>query len=169
MMISKRVQRMWWGSSVATTCTLILLAVLIVGASKVTAASEPKTVAEIALYQGADREKILIEGAKKEGQLTFYTDHTWFPTVAKEFEKKYPFIKVSAWRSDEQTLIKRVMEEYTAGRFLVDTISAIDPTQRILEREGILQEYYSPEIRYYGDEYKGKGKSGVYYLGVREL
>ncbi len=34
-----------------------------------------KTVAEIALYQGADREKILIEGAKKEQQLTFYNSN----------------------------------------------------------------------------------------------
>jgi hypothetical protein len=43
------------------------------------------------LYQGPDREKIILEGARKEGQLVFYNSHTWFKSVAQEFEKKYPF------------------------------------------------------------------------------
>jgi hypothetical protein len=38
-------------------------------------AALPKTVAEIALYQGPDREKVLLEGARKEGQLTFYSSN----------------------------------------------------------------------------------------------
>ena len=38
--------------------------------SEVFAASAAMTVPQLALYQGADREKILIEGAKEEGQLT---------------------------------------------------------------------------------------------------
>ena len=131
--------------------------------------AQPKTVAEIALYQGADREKMLIEGAKKEGQLTLYTVHTWIASqVPKEFEKKYPFIKVSAWRSESGTLLKRVTEEYTAKRFLVDVIGSTSPAPEILRREGILQEFYSPETQYCRDELKGKAKTGVYYLGHRE-
>jgi hypothetical protein len=30
------------------------------------------TPSQLAVYQGADREKILVEGAKREGQLTLY-------------------------------------------------------------------------------------------------
>ena len=71
----------------------------------------------IALYQGADREKLLIEGAKKEGQVVFYNSHTWFKAVAQEFEKKYPFIKVAEWRADGADVMKRVIEENRAGRF----------------------------------------------------
>ena len=84
-------------------------------ASLVFAASAPMTVSQLALYQGADREKILIEGAKKEGAFTLYDSHTWFRTVAKEFEKKYPFIKVSEFRTDGRNLIKRALEEISAG------------------------------------------------------
>jgi hypothetical protein len=51
--------------------------------SEVFAASAPMTVSQLALYQGADREKILIEGAKREGQFTLYDSHTWFRTIAK--------------------------------------------------------------------------------------
>src|SRR6267142_7007590 len=74
------------------------------------AATPPMAPAQLAVYQGADREKILIDGAKREGQFTLYTSHTWFRTYVKEFEKKYPFIKVSEWRNDSKNLIRRAME-----------------------------------------------------------
>jgi hypothetical protein len=74
---------------------LVSNALLIFAATSALAASAPMSPAELALYQRADREKILIEGAKKEGQFTLYDSHTWFRTIAREFEKKYPFIKVS--------------------------------------------------------------------------
>jgi iron(III) transport system substrate-binding protein len=43
------------------------------GLSTHAAQSKPLSLAELALYQGADREKILLDGAKREGQVTFYT------------------------------------------------------------------------------------------------
>lgn len=39
----------------------------------------------------------------------------------------------------------------------------------ILQRKGVFQEYYSPEMAAYGDEVKSKGKIGVYYLADREI
>jgi iron(III) transport system substrate-binding protein len=134
------------------------------------AASEPKTVSEIALYQGPDREKILIEGAKEEGQLIYYTSITWLRTgFVKAFEKKYPFVKVSSWLADSPELLKRVTEEYAAKRYLVDVFETTSPATDLLFRAGMLQEFYSPEISYYGDEVKAKGKIGVYYCGDREI
>ena len=56
-------------------------------------ASAPMSISQVALYQGADREKILLEGAKREGQLTFYDSHTWFRTFVKDFEKNIPSSK----------------------------------------------------------------------------
>ena len=79
-------------------------------------ANKPLSVADLALYQGADREKILLEGAKKEGQVTFYTSNTWVAgPVSQEFEKKYPFIKANVWRSDSKALLKRLSEEVAAN------------------------------------------------------
>ena len=37
------------------------------------ALAQPMSVAEIATYQGADREQRLLEGAKREKELTFYS------------------------------------------------------------------------------------------------
>lgn len=133
------------------------------------AASKPASVAEVALYQGADREQMLIEGAKKEGQVMFYNSNTWLSTVAQEFEKRYPFITASVWRSDSKNVVKRVSEEYASGRFIADVVETTDVGLNILQKKGVFQEYYSPEMAAYGDEVKSKGKVGVYYLGDREI
>src|SRR5688500_13110715 len=64
----------------------LIAAICLLAAANALAVTAPMSSAQLALYQGADREKILIEGAKKEGQLTFYNSHTWFRTFVKDFE-----------------------------------------------------------------------------------
>jgi len=78
--------------------------------------------------------------ARKEGQLVFYGTNSWIAdAVAKEFEKKYPFVKVTAWRSDSSKMLKRTMEEYSAGLYNVDSIETSHPPIRMLQSKGILQ------------------------------
>jgi iron(III) transport system substrate-binding protein len=139
-----------------------------IAATNAVAASAPMSPAQLALYQGVDREKILIEGAKKEGQLTFYNSHTWFRTYVKDFEKKYPFIKVSEWRSDSKNLLSRAMTEFNSSRSLVDVIETTAEAMWVMKRDGVFQEYFTPEARYYPEDVKAKGKTGLSYLGDRE-
>lgn len=141
---------------------ILISLMMLLAAAAAGAVGEPKTVAEIALYQGPDREKILMEGARKEGHLTYYNSHVVQGLVG-EFEKKYPFIKVSEWRTEAKEMFRRIREEYTAGRFLADVIATAD-LMVFLRKEGILQEYFSPQMLSYEDEYKVKGKTGIYYL-----
>ena len=150
------------------TVSLIGIAISMIAATNVLAASAPMSPAQLALYQGADRDKILIEGAKKEGQLTFYNSHTWFRTYVKDFEKKYPFIKVSEWRSDSKNLLSRAMAEFNSSRSLVDVIETTAEAMWVMKRDGVFQEYFTPEARYYPDDVKAKGKNGLSYLGDRE-
>ena len=131
-------------------------------------AAAPLTPSQLALYQGADREKILIDGAKREGQFTLYTSHTWFRTFVKEFEKKYPFVKANEWRNDSKTLIRKVLEEAKSGRVLVDVVETTADGMGLIKREGLFQEYYSPEARHYPNELKPRGKNGFFYLPNRE-
>jgi len=79
---------------------MTLLSVVVVSAS-----AKPQTVAELAMYKGADRQQILEAGAKKEGKLTFYTSGILKQAVrpvVHAFEKKYPFIKVRIFRGDSE-------------------------------------------------------------------
>ena len=137
-------------------------------AANVFAANAPMTSGQMALYQGADREKILVEGAKREGQFTLYTSHTWFKTFVKEFEKKYPFVRASEWRNDSKNVIRKVMEEVKAGRVLADVVETTSDGLGVLKCEGVFQEYVSPEARFYPNELKPRGKSGFFYLPNRE-
>jgi iron(III) transport system substrate-binding protein len=148
----------------AVLVLFILLAVM----EQSDAAVRSLTPAELFFYQGADREQILLEGAKKEGQLVFYNSHTWFKSVAQEFEKKYPFVKVSVWRADGADVMKRVLEESLAGRFLVDVVESTEANIGGLHKRQLLQEHHSPELRFFKDEVLGKGKRGVFYWADRE-
>lgn len=144
------------------------VAMSILTATAALGASAPMSPSQLALYRGADREKILVEGAKREGQFALYTSHTWFKTFIGEFEKKYPFIRTSQWRNDSKNVIRKVLEEAKAGRVLVDVVETTADGMGFLKREGLFLEYFSPEARYYPDELKPKGKNGFFYLPNRE-
>jgi iron(III) transport system substrate-binding protein len=140
------------------------------GAALFAAQSRPPSLAELALYQGADREKILLEGAKKEGEVVFYTSNTWVAgPVSQAFGKKYPFVKTNVWRSDSKALLKRLTEEHAAGRFLADVVETTPEYVAILVRSSLLQEHFSPELSGYDDQAKIKGKAGVFAWTNREI
>lgn len=132
------------------------------------AANAPLSTAQIALYQKPDREKLLIEGAKREGQFSLYTSHTWFKTFIAEFEKKYPFIKATQWRNDSKNIIRKVTEEAKAGRPLVDVVETTADGLGVLRREGLFQEYFSPQARFFPNDLKPRGKNGFFSLPNRE-
>ena len=148
----------------------IITALLLLEAADCFAAAAPASmsIAQLALYQGADREKILVEGAKKEAAFTLYGSHSWYRTMAKEFEKKYPFIKVTEYRTDGRTLIKRALEEIRAGQYIADVIATTGEQMDPMKREGVFLEHHVPEARNYPEDVKLKGKNGFYYVGHYE-
>ena len=109
-------------------------------------AAKPTTVAELATYQGTDRQKILEEGAKKEGTFTWYTSGT-VPTLVtptiKAFNEKYPHIKVEYYRAGGRAIATRIFEEQRAGRLNVDAIGHNAPF--LFKGRGLVQPFYSPE------------------------
>lgn len=134
------------------------------------AQTKPLSLPELALYQGNEREKVLLDGARKEGQVTLYTSNTWVAgPVAQEFGKKYPFVKISVWRSDSKALLKRLTEEVTSARNIADVAETSPEYMTLLQRNNMLQEHYSAELAAYDDTAKMKGKRGVYAWTNREI
>ncbi len=121
----------------------VLVACLL--ASAPAAKAQSSSLADIANYQGADREKKLIEGAKKEGELTFYSsipvDDISVLTAA--FEKKYG-VKVKVWRADSEGILQRIITESKARRNEVDVMAGSSSGIEPLYRENLLQEVKSP-------------------------
>jgi iron(III) transport system substrate-binding protein len=100
------------------------------------------------LYQGADRGRKILEGAKKERQVVVYTSLNTkdsYP-IAQAFEKKYG-VKLEIWRSSSEKVLQRAITEFRAGRFAVDSFELNGPELEAMYREGLLEEFWSPEFQ----------------------
>jgi len=104
-------------------------------------------VAELAVYAGADREKKLIEGAKKEGELNIYTSAQSddMGALVQAFEKKYG-VKVNVWRASSEKVLQRAVTEARGNRHTVDICETNGPEMEALSREKILTAVKSPHL-----------------------
>jgi iron(III) transport system substrate-binding protein len=96
----------------------------------------------------------LIEGAKKEGRLVWYTSmaiDTSKPLL-DAFQKQYPFIKADLVRAGEEQLMNRVFSEIRAGRWTFDAISS--SAIALLPGKKIIQPYLTPNREAYLSEFK---------------
>src|SRR3954463_1216471 len=98
-------------------------------------------------YQGADRDARVLEGARKEKQLLIYTSLNLKDSVPIKaaFEKKYG-VKLELWRSSSEKVLQRALIEARAGRFAVDGFELNGPEMEALYREGLLEEFWSPQL-----------------------
>jgi ABC-type Fe3+ transport system substrate-binding protein len=105
------------------------------------------TPEEIATYNGPDRQKVLEEGAKKEGRVAIYSgmivDQALRP-MAEAFEKKYPFLKVDYWRGASPQIIQKALAEARAGKVQVDVLESTSLAPGLV-RGGVVQKFHSPE------------------------
>ena len=89
----------------------------------VTAAwGQSDTIKKLANYSGpaADYEKMLHEGAKKEGKVVWYTSlggKSW-KTIKAEFAKKYPDVKIEVYRAGSKDISSKVFAESKARKHL---------------------------------------------------
>ena len=153
----------------------VFLLLMLVVAGWITSAwaqsGKSMSVAELAAYKKPDRERVLYEGAKKEGKLMWYTSLTGGPNTdaPKVFEAKYPGIKLDVYRSDSDGIIQRVMQEAQAKRYIVDSIETTFPILKVMQENKLLAPYFSPHLAQYSDEAKEKAdRDLVYWTTDRE-
>ena len=128
------------------------------------------TVEDVAMMKSPDRQKVLIEGAKKEGKVMFYTglivDQVVRP-LKEGFEKEYPFVQVDFFRGNSENIARRVLTEYQAKRYEVDVVSGSAATSMV-QRAGFMQRFYSPHLAEYPPELKDSkgfwGSTNVYFM-----
>jgi iron(III) transport system substrate-binding protein len=91
----------------------------------------------------------LIEAAKKEGQVSYYTS-TDLPVaekVAKAFEAKYSGISVRVERSGAERVFQRIGQEYSSNIHAVDVVNSSDAAHFIVwKRDGILAPYVPEDV-----------------------
>src|SRR5215203_6334063 len=97
----------------------------------------------------------LIEAAKKEGKLVFYTamDLQLAEHYGKMFEQKYPGIAVRVERSGAERVFTRIGQEYSSNVHAVDVVNTADQAHCIVwKRNGWLAPYIPQEVAQHYDK-----------------
>jgi iron(III) transport system substrate-binding protein len=99
----------------------------------------------------------LIEAAKREGQVSYYTS-TDLPVaekVAKAFEAKYSGISVHVERSGAERVFQRIGQEYSSNIHAVDVVNSSDAAHFIVwKRDGILAPYVPEDVAKFPAEHR---------------
>src|SRR5215467_5861392 len=91
----------------------------------------------------------LIDAAKKEGKLVFYTamDLQLAERFGRTFEQKYPGIAVRVERSGAERVFQRIDQEYRSNIHAVDVVNTADQSHCIVwKRNGWLASYLPEEV-----------------------
>ena len=102
------------------------------------------------------QQRQLIEGARNEGKMVFYTSvETEFARILTGgFETKYPFIKTEIFRSSHEKILARLNVERKTGRFAADTLSVGEFETFHMQKMGLMMPYKSPHAAAYPDGFK---------------
>lgn len=107
-----------------------------------------KLLAEINSKPAEERQKILVENAKKEGTVTYYVASNFRDTqeMVGAFNKHYPFITVSFSSLGGPGVLNKVLTEHRAGVYQADIVSLTGTYVPELIDRGILAKYRSPMV-----------------------
>lgn len=132
---------------------------------------KPLSSGELAAYSGPDREQRLVEGAKAEGKVVWYTSlaGSSYKEIAKGFETKYPGIKVETYRGTSTDIMTRISAEAQAKQTLADVLETTMPPLTYLRENKLLAAYNSPHLgKYPASTKENAGRGLVYWVIDRE-
>ena len=99
----------------------------------------------------------LIEAARKEGKLVFYTamDLAFAQRLGKSFEEKFPGMSVRVERNGAERIFTRIGQEYSSNIHAVDVVNTADQAHCIIwQQNGWLAPYLPEEVvKYYDRSY----------------
>ena len=97
-----------------------------------------------------------IEKAKSEGQVVWYTSMLadQVQEFSKAFEKKYPSIRVDAYRASGEKVVQKIITEANSGRHAFDIVASNGFDISLLQKKGLLGKYLSQERKFYRERDK---------------
>jgi iron(III) transport system substrate-binding protein len=130
---------------------------LIVGLSGRSQAQNREAVlAAIMKLSPAERQARLVEGAKKENGLVWYSSTTAEDALAltKKFNEQYPSIQIQHFRSSSEKLLERILAESRANAFKADILTLPELELSIMIKRKLLVRYEGVENSVYPSETK---------------
>jgi iron(III) transport system substrate-binding protein len=124
----------------------LLLISLTTVANSARASSAEELWKSLEKLPAAEREKKLIEGAKREGELLWYTNSGIENATRyiQGFKKSYPFINAQVWRAKTRQVTQRIISEANAGKHMVDVIKPSTDLLPALLEKNLIGKYETP-------------------------
>src|SRR5262245_21108617 len=105
----------------------------------------------------------LIEGAKREGSMVWYTS-TSIEDITRlfaAFKQRYPFIKTEYFNAGSARIFNRILNESRVGKVFFDLVAVRGVETHQLVKGGFLQPYFSSESNAYPQGFKDAKASCV--------
>jgi iron(III) transport system substrate-binding protein len=127
----------------------VRIAAILFAASLAAPGARAATTDELLVYDGPDREQILVDGARREGQVTLYSSmivNQALRPLADAFSKKYPFVKMTYWRAESANIFTKLAAESRAGAPAADLVEGTGVGE-VAVQAGLTQRYVSPVFK----------------------
>jgi len=120
------------------------------------AQSREQTLQTIAKLHGPERETRIREGARKEGNLIWYSSTTADDSLvlSQKFQEIYPFVKVQHLRGPSEKMVERILLESRAGSFKADVVALPEielellvQRKLLLKHAGLEQQVFPANVR----------------------
>lgn len=110
----------------------------------------------IMLDHGPDRDKSILDGARKEGQVVFYSAmivNQALRPLADAFMKKYPLVKMTFWRGDTEEIIDKLAAEERAHNVVADVAEGTGVGD-LAVGAALTQPYFTPLVAELPERYR---------------
>lgn len=114
------------------------------------------TLSAVMKLPAAERQARLVEGAKKESGLVWYSSTTAEDALAltKKFHEQHPSIQIQHLRSSSEKLLERILAESRANAFKADLVTLPELEMSIMIKRKLLVRYEGMENSLYPAETK---------------
>jgi iron(III) transport system substrate-binding protein len=120
------------------------------------AQNRESALAALSKMPTAERQARVLEGAKKENALVWYSSTTAEDALAltKKFHEQHPTIQINHFRSSSEKLLERILAESRANAFKADIVSLPELELSIMIKRKLLVRYQGIENSLYPPESK---------------
>jgi len=129
--------------------TLALVTTLDLSAAYPGAAPETagQVLAKLSKLPAEQRQKILADKAKAEGEVSFYSSlqAQQIDPFIRVFQKRYPFVKVNPYRVSGNRQVIKIQTEMNAGNHLFDVTNGSSEQASAIKKIGAIDPYNSPQ------------------------
>lgn len=135
---------------------IIVIASNLVAAAAGLAQNREATLAALMKLPPAERQARMLEGAKKESGLVWYSSTTAEDALAltKKFHEQHSSIQINHFRSSSEKLLERILAESRANAFKADLVSLPELELSIMIKRKLLARYEGVENSLYPPESK---------------